>query len=297
VDRIGQKAKQIICYSFLPEEGIEQIINLRLRLSNRIKENAEVVGSDETFFDGDPINIADLYNERSGILEESDDDSDIDLASYAYQIWKNATDADPTLLRTIPDLPNVVYATKRNNEETAKEGVIVYSRTVEDNDVLAWLDKSGNIITQSQLAILRATQCNSETKALFKIDNHHEVVAKAIDYIKVEEKTFGGTLGKKSGVKFRVYNQLFRYVEENQNTLFVTDTLKKAIDDIYKYPLKEFAKDTINRQLKAGIDDGQLASLVISLKEEDKLCHSNDDEQPMREPQIICSMGLTNTTN
>jgi hypothetical protein len=49
--------------------------------------------------------------------------------------------------------------------------------------------------------------------------------------------------------------------------------------------------------LKAGIADDQLASLVISLREEDKLCHINDDEQPNREPQIICSMGLTNTTN
>lgn len=49
VDRIGQKATQIICYSFLPEDGIEQIINLRRRLTQRIEENAEVVGSDETF--------------------------------------------------------------------------------------------------------------------------------------------------------------------------------------------------------------------------------------------------------
>jgi hypothetical protein len=297
VDRIGQKAEEILCYSFLPEDGIDQIINLRRTLTTRIKENAEVVGSDETFFDGDPVNIADLYNERSGILEEKDDDTDVDLASYAYQIWKNATDADPSLLKTIPDLPNVVYATKENNDEPSKEGVVVYSRTVEDNDVLAWLDKEGNIITHSQLAILRATQCNAHTKPQYKLDNHHELVAKAVDYIREEEKTSGGTLGKKSGVKFRAYSQLFRYVEANQNTLFVTDTLKKAIDDIYKYPLKEFAKDTINRQLKAGIDDDQLASLVISLKEEDKLCHSSDDEQPMKEPQIICSMGLTNTTN
>ena len=64
VDRIGQKADEIICYSFLPEDGIEQIINLRHRLTNRIRQNAEVVGSDEVFFDGDPINIEDL-NEKS----------------------------------------------------------------------------------------------------------------------------------------------------------------------------------------------------------------------------------------
>jgi hypothetical protein len=122
-------------------------------------------------------------------------------------------------------------------------------------------------------------------------------VAKAIDYIKEEERNTGGTLGKKAGVKYRVYMRLDRYVKEYENTLFVNEALKKSIDDIYKYPLKEFARDTINRQLKAGIADDQLASLVISLREEDKLCHINDDELPTKEPQIICSMGLTNTTN
>jgi len=88
VDRIGQKAEKIFCYSFLPEDGIERIIKLRGRLKSRIHQNAEVVGSDETFFDGDPVKIHDFYNEKSGILDEDDSD-EVDLSSYAYQIWKN----------------------------------------------------------------------------------------------------------------------------------------------------------------------------------------------------------------
>jgi hypothetical protein len=79
-------------------------------------------------------------------------------------------------------------------------------------------------------------------------------------------------LGKKTGVKYRVLYALDRYCKEYENTLFVNEQLKKAVDDIYKYPLKEFARETLNRQLKAGIDDEQLANgLVISLREEDKL--------------------------
>ncbi len=292
VDRIGQKAPQIICYSFLPEDGIEKIINLRRRLTQRIEENAEVVGSDETFFEGDPVNITDLYNEKSGILDGDDDDTEVDLASYAYQIWKNATDANPQLNKIIPDLPNVMYATKHNNDIPQKDGVIVYTKTAEDNDVLAWMDKAGKIITQSQLAILKAAQCGPTEPALYKIENHHELVKKAIDFIKDEEVNTGGTLGKKSGVKYRVYMKLDRYCKEFENTLFVNEQLKKAVDDIYKYPLKEFAKETLSRQLKSGIDDDQLASLVISLREEDKLCIVNEDEQPNKQPQIICSLGL-----
>lgn len=294
VDRIGQNAEQIFCYSFLPEDGIERIINLRRRLTNRIKQNAEVVGSDEIFFDGDPVNMEDLYNERSAIMEEIDDDSEIDLASYAYQIWKNATDADPSLKKMIPDLPKVIYSTKEISNETEKDGVIVYSRTADDNDALAWIDRDGKIITQSQLTILKAAECTANTLPISKFENHHELVKKAIDYIKNEEKNTGGTLGKKNGVKYRSYMRLDRYCKEFDNTLFVNEQLKKAVDDIYKYPLKEFARETLSRQLKSGIDDEQLASLVVSLREEDKLCIINEDNETFKEPQIICSLGLKN---
>jgi len=323
VDRIGQKSDKILCYSFLPEQGIEEIIKLRSRLKMRIKQNAEVVGSDETFFEGDPVNLEDLYNEKSGILDgEDEDDSEIDLASYAYQIWKNATDNDPELNKIIPDLPNVLYGTKsatvhdlRDSKENRNsfqlllgeqsgqreqlprllnEGVIVYTRTADDNDVLTWIGKERQVITQSQYTILKAAYCTPETQALPKIEHHHELVKKAVEVIREDEKNSGGSLGKKSSVKYRVYMRLDRYCKEFDGTLFVNEQLKKAIDDIYKYPLKEFARETLNRQMKAGISDDQLASLVVSLREEDKLAIINEDEQPFKEPQIICSMGIIN---
>ena len=66
------------------------------------------------------------------------------------------------------------------------------------------------------------------------------------------------------------------------------------MDDIFKYPLKEFARDTLNRQLKAGISDDDLANLVVSLRDDDKLCITDNEEQVYRLPQIICSMGIKN---
>jgi len=293
VDRIGQEFDKILCYSFLPEDGIEKIINLRGRLRERIKQNAEVVGADETFFDGDPINIRDLYNEKSGIFDE-EDDTEVDLASYAYQIWKNALDSDATLSKTISDMPNVVYATKENTFEKEKEGVIVYTRTSDDNDVLAWLGANEKMITRSQLTILRAAECGKDTKPLYKLPDHHKIVKTAVDIISKEEVTAGSSLGKKTGVKYRVYMRLDRYFKENESSLFVTEEMKKAVDDIFKYPLKEFARDTLNRQLKAGISDDSLANLVISLRDDDKLCITDNEEQANRLPQIICSMGMKN---
>jgi superfamily II DNA or RNA helicase len=292
VDRIGQESDKILCYSFLPEDGIEKIINLRRRLTLRIQENAEVVGSDETFFEGDPINISDLYNEKSGILD-NEDDSEVDLASYAFQIWKNALDKNPELEKIIPSLPNVVYATKKElKKKDNSEGVIVYSKTWEDNDVLIMVDDKGELITQSQYTILKKAACEESETALQKLTNHHKLVASGLEYIKVSEKLIGGQLGKKTGARFRVYARLNRYYEENKNTLFADDSLKRTIDDIYRYALKEFAKETFNRQLKAGIDDEQLAQLAISLREDDKLCFINEDEIKNKDPQIICSLGL-----
>jgi hypothetical protein len=80
---------------------------------------------------------------------------------------------------------------------------------------------------------------------------------------------------------------------DNKDTLFENDALKKAVEDIYKYPLREVAREILNRQLKAGINDDELAELVVSLRDENKLSIVEDDETKQnREPQIICSMGL-----
>lgn len=106
VDRIGQKSEQILCYSFLPAEGVERIIRLRTRVRQRLAENAEVVGTDESFFEDDRNDqaIRNLFTEKAGIMD-GEADTEVDLASYAYQIWKNAITEDPSLRKTVESLP------------------------------------------------------------------------------------------------------------------------------------------------------------------------------------------------
>ncbi len=292
VDRIGQKSDKIYCYSFLPEDGVEDIINLRGRLQHRIRENAETIGSDEVFFDGDPVNIRDLYNEKSGILDD-EDDNEVDLASYAFQIWKNATDDDPQLKKIIPDLSNVIYSSKKRVDAEQTIGAIVYSKTAQDNDVLTWIDTEKNIVTQSQFTILKALKCEPDEAALPKMDCHHDLVSAAIKHIKKVDDTIGGQLGKKNGARYRAYMRLTRHIEAFKDTLFVTEELKRSVEDIYHFPLREYARETINRQLKMGISDEELGTLIVSLRDEGKLSIKDEDEIVHKEPKIICSLGIT----
>ena len=52
VDRIGQDNAEIRIYSCFPAEGVEQLINLRRRLLARLRQNSEVIGTDEQFHRG-----------------------------------------------------------------------------------------------------------------------------------------------------------------------------------------------------------------------------------------------------
>ena len=212
VDRIGQKSSRILSYFFFPEEGIENIIRLRQKLDTRLEENAEVVGSDERFFEEQNNTILEnLYHEKSGILDE--EDSEIDLASFAYQIWKNAIEKNPKLKKIIPELPDVSYSTK----SFENKGVLVYTKTAENNDVLSWISEDGDIITQSQMNILQAAACEPRTKALQRLDNHHELVKQGVQIAQVLEKEIGGTLGRKNSAKYRTFMRLSKYCENYQN--------------------------------------------------------------------------------
>lgn len=300
VDRIGQQADTINCYSFLPADGVERIIRLRSRVRARLKENQEVVGSDEAFFEDDDKEnpIQDLYSEKSGVLD-GDDDGEVDLASYAFQIWQNAITEDPKLKKLVEDLPDAVFATKTAPPiADAKEGALVYIRTREDNDALAWMSREGAILTQSPLAILRAAECSPEEPALQRTEFLHEIVQKGVDHLMQEERTTHGALGRPSGARFKTYDRLKRFLENQgaERTLFITDhfvrDVEKAMADIYEYPMFQSTIDTLNRHLKTGIGDTKLAEMVIAFREDGRLCMKQDKDESRSEMRVICSMGL-----
>jgi hypothetical protein len=216
----------------------------------------------------------------------------VDLASYAYQIWNNALKKDSSLERTIPNMPYVCYSTKEHKPtEREPEGALVYMRTAQGNDALAWIDKKGKNVTESQFAILKAAECKQEVPALKRFGRHHELVEKGVMSIVKEERRIGGQLGKPSGARFRTYERLKEYLEEVQGTLQDSTVLRKALEAIYLHPLQQSAVDSINRQLRSDISDEDLAMLVVAMYDDDRLCIAEKEERIMS-AQIICSMGL-----
>ena len=292
VDRIGQKAGNILCCSFLPAEGVDRLLRLRERVRKRLYQNAEVVGTDEAFFeDEDQQNVLDLYNEKAGILD-NDAETEVDLSSYAYQIWRNATEKDLSLRKKIEDMPPVVYTSKAYEQNPEQPGgVLVYIKTAQGNDALTWVDRKGNSVTESQFDILHAAECTPDTLAMPRHLVHHELVSQAMTYVAQEEKLVGGQLGRPTGARYRTYERLKNHAERVKDTLFDTESLHRAIEEIYRYPLRQAAVDALNRQLRSGVSDEALAELVVTLRDEDRLCIVHNEDEP-QELRIICSMGL-----
>ena len=294
VDRIGQRSPVIRCYSFLPSAGVERLINLRARMRQRLQENADVVGTDEAFFDDDEAReIVDLYNEKAGILDGRDD-ADIDLGSLALQIWKDSIAADPTLERTIRDMPPLLYATRAARPEDSRPpGTLVFVRTAHDTDALAYLDERGESVTESQFEILRLAACRADTPALPPREAHHALVAKGVAHILDEERTVGGELGPRTGPRFKVYERLKRLVERDRGTLFERRDLTTVLDEMFRHPLQAAASGSLAQKLRAGIDDRSLGEVVLMLRDEGRLCYTGGaHDGAAGEPVVVCSMGI-----
>ena len=287
VDRIGQRAPEIFSFYFLPAAGIENIIRLRERLGNRLAQNAELIGSDERFFEGDTINLQKAYDES---LALEADEGETDLISRCYDIWRQATKNDDELKKRIESLPNVVYSAKRSPQS----GILSYIKTSHQQHILAQVSERGEILSQSQSKILDLLACESDEPLANAADNHFALLETAVNHVR-KESHIGGALGGRNSIRNRVYERMKYHLDRQRGTLLEstpeTRELKNALDQIYRWPLKETARNRLGRQLRAGLSDDNLAQMLLSLSRSGKLCAVTSADQPA-EPQIICSMGL-----
>lgn len=292
VDRIGQEALTVTCYTFLPADGVDRIINLRNRLRGRLKQSEEIFGTDEAFFEEDMGKTKawhDLFNEKSGTLDDQDDE--VDLGSYALGIWQDAIRDNPALQKAVESLPDVVFSAKA--ALAAPAGALVFLRTAEGANALARVDSGGGLVSESPRAILDAAACAPDTPALPRAENHHELVAVAAEAVVREQPAITGALGSRSGPKYKAYHRLKDYWASIEGTLFARpfEALPRALEEMLRGHLTEYARDTLARELRQGLPPEHLAQFVLDLRNENRLVIL-DDSAPPPPPQIICSLGL-----
>ena len=129
------------------------------------------------------------------------------------------------------------------------------------------------------------------------IDNHHELVAKAVEGIAERTTTsnIGGILGNRFSTRYRIIH-LLEHAYERPLDLFYTEEIKTALklarDDIYNNPLLESTKMILGQMLCRSSQE-EIGEYVLELRRNGTFCRISEDTNQHREPQIICSMGLS----
>lgn len=296
VDRIGQEHSTILVYSFLPAEGVEEIIQLRKRLEKRLRENQEVIGTDESFF-GEPVDqfLTDLYAEKPGVLDEDEDDSGIDITSLAMEAWNSASEADR---QRALDLPQQVYAVRPHcPTEDSPEGAIVFVRSHHDTeryDTLVRLDSNGNLVSQSLSSLFEQLRCEPDTPNLppeASSVNLFPLVQKAVEDAKSEAGSFAGALGTRRSLRRQLYERLENALQKNTLPPPLKEKAQRLREHIYMHPLLRSAEEAIRSHLKMDIPDEQLVEALDKLNETKRLFNWQSREQEKR-VEIVCTIGF-----
>ncbi len=292
VDRIGQNSPEVLVYSLMPAESVEDEINLRGRIRERLGENAQLLGSDETFF-GDPTErqiISGVYDESSSYGLTGTGIDDVDPVSMAYEIWRHASDNHPDLAQRVASLPNIVYSTKHTTDNAPATGVLVHTQTVEGADAFAFVEPGGQARRVTPQEALRLAECKPDTPSVQRLDDHHDLTAAALGG-PLRTPT-GRATGALQGVRGKVWRRLHDQMDSfTDNLLFTRADLEAAHDAMNERPLYESATQRLAKAVRdRSVDD--LAALVVDLHNDNRLCVPPTPDGTDNEPTIVCTMGL-----
>ncbi len=295
VDRIGQQAHEILCYSFLPTDGVEAVLKLRRRIADRLRSNNEIIGGDEQFLEdiaNDQI-INDVYTEHTSIYEETD--NDVDMASYCYQIWANAIQANPHLEKQIAQLPAQIRSAKTHEIGVGEpQGVLSFVRTKSGLSALNYVNLAGDIVSQSAKRVIDLAACRSDTPRMELHPTHDALVAGILERVSEEYRAQEVGIGPVNSARYRTYNRLLDHVKKLSVTLFRDYELERVVERMVNTPFTERATDTLNRLLRnKDTKIGDIADRVMSLQRDNLLFIANHTDADAEDiASIVCSLGL-----
>ncbi|MDE0700186.1 MAG: NgoFVII family restriction endonuclease [Acidimicrobiaceae bacterium] len=292
VDRIGQNSSEVLVYSLMPADEIEEEISLRDRIRERLGENARLLGSDERFF-GDPTEsqiISGVYDESSSFGLAGAGMDDVDPVSMAYEIWRHAKDSNPNIAQRVESMPNIVYSTKRTTDNEPDTGVLVHTQAVTGTDVFAFVEPSGQARRVTPQVALRLAECKPDTPSVTRLEDHHDLTAAARGgpLRTPSGRATGALQGVRGKVWRRLHDQMDRFTD---NLLFSKADLEKAHDAMNERPLYEAATQRLAQAARERSTD-DLARLVVDLHKDNRLCMPPPSEGTDADPAIVCTMGF-----
>ncbi len=283
VDRIGQEASKIFCWSFMPDKELDRLINLRGRIQQRLKENAEVIGTDERFFENEQKILLDLYNERSETLEKEISE-DIDLSSFALEIWNKGIKQDPSLEGKIKNMPDVVHSSKEIKNKAG--GILLFAKS-HINNYLLYLNEKGENFAKDQMSILKLAKCSPEEPPLKRTEPHYKIVKSGLNLIQksLSQISLANRLGTSRNPRRKLFERLNDLPDK-------TEKDKQILDDIHNYPLSHSAEQTFKRMFQRKIPNKEIFELVREKHNSETLLNKKETKSMDEKPRIICSMGL-----
>lgn len=278
VDRVGQKSDEVVIYSFF-HENVENVLNLRARIAQRLHANAEVFGSDEIFFGSaeETKVIEDLYK---GLLDDTLVDNDVDASSLAYEVWNHAEANHKDIVEKVINLPDMVYATRGAIPTNDVDGVLCYVRTEGGMDAFGFGNTSGLSLLTGQEALSRFA-CEPETPALDARADHFPLVLALAQGPLRQSSTVAGRL---RGIRKRIWDRLNGSIVAGQRDV------QEALEAIFRTPLTREAEQRFTAAFRTRPDVEGLADLLTLLHRDKRLVRDGVGDDPIR---IVCSMGIS----
>ena len=321
IDRIGQTESQVYCHTFMPADGVEELLRLHQRLQQRLQQNQEVLGSDEKFFEGDETAIRDLYNEKSSILNDDKGGDDTDLSSYALSLWNKEAKKDESLKTRIPNMSNKVYATKHSPKH---EGVLLFAQN-NKMDRLVHIGAQGHVLTENARKVLEIARCMPNETKLPHNNSHDNLVNQQLN--KMREKSAKiiaqqESFSARSTPRYKLYNTFGIEIQKLEDTppeivpqdetkqtpirqdvmcpgsLRATrrdqlETLKDIHDQVHAKPLTPDSNDALARMYKQKTSHQKILNFAIELHRQNKLVDTSKRAKLDDAPHIVCSLGLS----
>jgi superfamily II DNA or RNA helicase len=176
VDRIGQKSKSIKILTFKPHAGLDGVLSLVSRLRNRLKENHEIFGGAENFFNDPLIDNPSSFFDGDG-ANLPDIETEVDFSSYALQIWDSADEADRIKARRIGDAS---FTTISGIARQLSGGVLAHAIAERADetiiDYIAYQTAAGESQAKTPMEALKLTSTPNHSAPGELLENHLQIV-------------------------------------------------------------------------------------------------------------------------